>query len=181
MQLCVRLVNGRDGDVQTLAKPDPTSTSHYKYPAVVGWKKINLITERKPILRVIVAMELPLLLYTRLKAQHVTCVALLINMLECGALFIPCVSIQASSSHPATVHGNAALPVSAPQPRVVDELSSLSFTDHQDRPTTEASQSWKGQQCHAENISTIRMQHMNCCGSGLNMSQHILKLNCTFW
>ncbi|XP_037626768.1 coiled-coil domain-containing protein 17 isoform X1 [Sebastes umbrosus] len=81
MQLCVRLVNGRDGDVQTLAKPDPTSTSHYKYPAV------------------------------------------------------------ASSSHPATVHGNAALPVSAPQPRVVDELSSLSFTDHQHRPTTEASQS----------------------------------------
>ncbi|XP_056234600.1 coiled-coil domain-containing protein 17 [Seriola aureovittata] len=36
MELCVRLVNGRDGDVQTLAKPDPTSTGHYKYPAVVG-------------------------------------------------------------------------------------------------------------------------------------------------
>ncbi|KAF1385408.1 hypothetical protein PFLUV_G00107450 [Perca fluviatilis] len=36
LELCVRLVNGRDGDVQTLAKPDPTSTSHYKYPAVVG-------------------------------------------------------------------------------------------------------------------------------------------------
>ncbi|XP_045905933.1 coiled-coil domain-containing protein 17 [Micropterus dolomieu] len=36
MELCVRLVNGRDGDVQTLAKPDPTSTGHYKYPTVVG-------------------------------------------------------------------------------------------------------------------------------------------------
>ncbi|XP_032382106.1 coiled-coil domain-containing protein 17 [Etheostoma spectabile] len=36
LELCVRLVNGRDGDVQTLAKPDPTSTSHYKHPAVVG-------------------------------------------------------------------------------------------------------------------------------------------------
>ena len=35
MELCVRLVNGRDGDVQTLAKPDPASTSHYKYPAMV--------------------------------------------------------------------------------------------------------------------------------------------------
>ncbi|XP_073331831.1 coiled-coil domain-containing protein 17-like [Pagrus major] len=34
MELCVRLVNGRDGDVHTLAKPDPASTSHYKYPAV---------------------------------------------------------------------------------------------------------------------------------------------------
>ncbi|KAM9358401.1 coiled-coil domain-containing protein 17 [Symphorus nematophorus] len=36
MELCVRLVNGRDGDVQTLAKPDPTCTSHYKYPAAVS-------------------------------------------------------------------------------------------------------------------------------------------------
>ncbi|KAG8003276.1 Coiled-coil domain-containing protein 17 [Nibea albiflora] len=36
MELCLRLVNGRDGDVQTLAKPDPTNTTHYKYPAVVG-------------------------------------------------------------------------------------------------------------------------------------------------
>lgn len=36
MELCVRLVNGRDEDVQTLAKPDPASTSHYKYPAMVG-------------------------------------------------------------------------------------------------------------------------------------------------
>ncbi|TDH08825.1 hypothetical protein EPR50_G00101930 [Perca flavescens] len=36
LELCVRLVNGQDGDVQTLAKPDPTSTSHYKYPAAVG-------------------------------------------------------------------------------------------------------------------------------------------------
>ncbi|XP_051803590.1 coiled-coil domain-containing protein 17 [Acanthochromis polyacanthus] len=33
-ELCVRLVNGRDGDVQTLIKPDPHSTSHYKYPPV---------------------------------------------------------------------------------------------------------------------------------------------------
>ncbi|KAI3368535.1 hypothetical protein L3Q82_025544, partial [Scortum barcoo] len=33
MELCVRLVNGRDADVQTLVKPDPTSSSHYKYPA----------------------------------------------------------------------------------------------------------------------------------------------------
>ncbi|TMS20504.1 Coiled-coil domain-containing protein 17, partial [Larimichthys crocea] len=29
MELCLRLVNGRDGDVQTLAKPDPTNTTHY--------------------------------------------------------------------------------------------------------------------------------------------------------
>ncbi|XP_071342546.1 coiled-coil domain-containing protein 17-like [Trachinotus anak] len=36
MELCVRVVNGRDGDVQTLAKPDPTSTGQYKYPAVVS-------------------------------------------------------------------------------------------------------------------------------------------------
>ncbi|XP_070688344.1 coiled-coil domain-containing protein 17-like [Pempheris klunzingeri] len=36
MELCLRLVNGRDGDVQTLEKPDPTSTSHYKYPPVVS-------------------------------------------------------------------------------------------------------------------------------------------------
>eukprot|EP00064_Thunnus_orientalis_P016240 superscaffoldBa00003170_g16304 len=35
MELCVRLVNGRDGDVQTVVKPDPSSTSHYKYPAVL--------------------------------------------------------------------------------------------------------------------------------------------------
>uniref|UniRef100_UPI003AAEB8B1 coiled-coil domain-containing protein 17-like n=1 Tax=Centroberyx gerrardi TaxID=166262 RepID=UPI003AAEB8B1 len=34
MELCVRLVNGRDADVQTLAKPDPSTTSHYKHPAV---------------------------------------------------------------------------------------------------------------------------------------------------
>ncbi|XP_076581937.1 coiled-coil domain-containing protein 17 [Chaetodon auriga] len=73
MELCVRLVNGRDGDVQTLAKPDPTNTSHYKYPAMV-------------------------------------------------------------SSHPVTVHGNAAQPVSAPR----RQLSSLlPFTDHQDPPPTE--------------------------------------------
>lgn len=36
MELCVRLVNGRDGDMQTLAKPDPTSKNHYKYPVMVG-------------------------------------------------------------------------------------------------------------------------------------------------
>ncbi|KAM7388170.1 hypothetical protein PAMP_024368 [Pampus punctatissimus] len=36
MELCVRLVNGRDGGVQTVAKPDPNSTGHYKYPAVVS-------------------------------------------------------------------------------------------------------------------------------------------------
>ncbi|XP_022622142.1 coiled-coil domain-containing protein 17 [Seriola dumerili] len=82
MELCVRLVNGRDGDVQTLAKPDPTSTGHYKYPAVVS----------------------PLA---------------------------------------ATVHRNAALPVSAPQPTGADELSSLlTSTDLRDPPPTdEASQS----------------------------------------
>nr|XP_033478744.1 coiled-coil domain-containing protein 17 isoform X1 [Epinephelus lanceolatus] len=81
MELCVRLVNGRDGDVQTLAKPDPASTSRYKYPAVV-------------------------------------------------------------SSHLSTVHGNAVLPVSAPQPTRVDDVSSfLSFTNHQDPPPTKASQS----------------------------------------
>ncbi|XP_035509478.1 coiled-coil domain-containing protein 17 [Morone saxatilis] len=76
MELCVRLVNGRDGEVQTLAKPDPTSTSHYKYPTV-------------------------------------------------------------ASSHPVTVHGNAALPVSVdPHPTQLSSL--LPFTDHQDPPPTEA-------------------------------------------
>ncbi|KAM4629292.1 coiled-coil domain-containing protein 17-like [Polymixia lowei] len=34
MELCIRLVNARDGDVQTLVKPDPSSTSQYKYPTV---------------------------------------------------------------------------------------------------------------------------------------------------
>lgn len=38
MELYVRLVNSRDGDVQTLTKPDLTSTRHYKFPAVVGQK-----------------------------------------------------------------------------------------------------------------------------------------------
>ncbi|XP_051233107.1 coiled-coil domain-containing protein 17 isoform X2 [Dicentrarchus labrax] len=76
MELCVRLINGRDGEVQTLAKPDPTSTSHYKYPTV-------------------------------------------------------------ASSHPVTVHGNAALPVSVdPHPTQLSSL--LPFTDHQDPPPTEA-------------------------------------------
>ncbi|KAK2908156.1 hypothetical protein Q8A73_009229 [Channa argus] len=34
MELCVRLVNGRDGDAQTAAKADPISIGLYKYPAV---------------------------------------------------------------------------------------------------------------------------------------------------
>uniref|UniRef100_A0A671Y3M0 Coiled-coil domain containing 17 n=1 Tax=Sparus aurata TaxID=8175 RepID=A0A671Y3M0_SPAAU len=78
MELCVRLVNGRDEDVQTLAKPDPASTSHYKYPAM-------------------------------------------------------------RSSYPASVSGNAALPVSVdPQPTGGDQLSPLLlFNDHQDPPPTE--------------------------------------------
>lgn len=36
MELCVRLVNGRDADVQSLAQPDLASAGLYKYPAVVG-------------------------------------------------------------------------------------------------------------------------------------------------
>ncbi|XP_058494872.1 coiled-coil domain-containing protein 17 isoform X2 [Solea solea] len=36
MELCMRLVNGRDEDVQTLMEPDPSRTRHYKYPAVVS-------------------------------------------------------------------------------------------------------------------------------------------------
>ncbi|XP_070765069.1 coiled-coil domain-containing protein 17-like [Enoplosus armatus] len=88
MEMCVRLVNGRDGDAQTLAKPDPTSTSHYQYAAV-------------------------------------------------------------ASPPPATVHGSAALPVSAPQATRLDQLSSLvPFADHQDPPPTEDG---------VENISTVRM------------------------
>lgn len=46
------------------------------------------------------------------------------------------VSVQVAT-HPATVHGNAALPVSAPQPTGLDEL--LSLTDHQDPPPTDVS------------------------------------------
>ncbi|XP_044217684.1 coiled-coil domain-containing protein 17 [Thunnus albacares] len=42
MELCVRLVNGRDGDVQTMVKPDPSSTSHYKYAAVVSTLPVTL-------------------------------------------------------------------------------------------------------------------------------------------
>ncbi|XP_040896864.1 coiled-coil domain-containing protein 17 [Toxotes jaculatrix] len=77
MELCVRLVNGRDEEVQTLAKPNHTSTRHYKYPGVV-------------------------------------------------------------SSLPVTVHRNAALPVSAPQPTGVDELSSLlTLTNHRNPPPTD--------------------------------------------
>ncbi|XP_042369363.1 coiled-coil domain-containing protein 17 [Plectropomus leopardus] len=104
MELCVRLVNGRDGDVQTQAKLNPTSTSHYKYPTV-------------------------------------------------------------ASTHPAAVHRNTALPVSAPQPTGVDELSSLlSFPDHQDPPPTETKQSLKGQkkQCRKH---LANQKDMNCCGS----------------
>ncbi|XP_060934148.1 coiled-coil domain-containing protein 17 [Limanda limanda] len=36
MELCVRLVNSRDEDMQTLVKPDPASTRHYRYQAVVS-------------------------------------------------------------------------------------------------------------------------------------------------
>ncbi|XP_051563739.1 coiled-coil domain-containing protein 17 isoform X2 [Myxocyprinus asiaticus] len=35
MELCLRLVNSHDGDVQTLAKIDPNHISQYKYPPVV--------------------------------------------------------------------------------------------------------------------------------------------------
>ncbi|XP_034438823.1 coiled-coil domain-containing protein 17 isoform X2 [Hippoglossus hippoglossus] len=36
MELCVRLANSRDEDTQTLVKPDPASTRHYTYQAVVS-------------------------------------------------------------------------------------------------------------------------------------------------
>ena len=36
MELCVRVVNARDGGVQTLAKIDPSNSSQYKYPSMVG-------------------------------------------------------------------------------------------------------------------------------------------------
>lgn len=36
MELCLRLVNGRDDETQTREKPSLTHTRHYKYPAVVG-------------------------------------------------------------------------------------------------------------------------------------------------
>ncbi|XP_046906009.1 coiled-coil domain-containing protein 17 [Hypomesus transpacificus] len=36
MELCVRVVNARDGDVQTLAKIDPSNTTQYKYPSMVS-------------------------------------------------------------------------------------------------------------------------------------------------
>ncbi|KAK2835200.1 hypothetical protein Q5P01_015684 [Channa striata] len=36
MELCVRLVNGRDEDAQTAAKPDLITAGRYKYPAVVS-------------------------------------------------------------------------------------------------------------------------------------------------
>ncbi len=59
-------------------------------------------------------------------------------MLECATVALLCISTQVSS-HPATVHGNAAPPVAAPQPSGLDQLSSLlPFTDHQDPPPTEA-------------------------------------------
>ncbi|XP_054458918.1 coiled-coil domain-containing protein 17 [Anoplopoma fimbria] len=58
MELCVRLVNGRDADVQTLAKPDPTSTGHYKYPAVVGCPHVLRLS-----------MEMQLWRFQRLSSQ----------------------------------------------------------------------------------------------------------------
>ncbi|XP_053286777.1 coiled-coil domain-containing protein 17 [Pleuronectes platessa] len=36
MELCVRLANSRDEDMQTLVRPDPASTRHYRYQAVVS-------------------------------------------------------------------------------------------------------------------------------------------------
>ncbi|CAB1431105.1 unnamed protein product, partial [Pleuronectes platessa] len=36
MELCVRLANSRDEDTQTLVRPDPASTRHYRYQAVVS-------------------------------------------------------------------------------------------------------------------------------------------------
>ena len=36
MELCLRVANARDGEVQSLAKVDPSDRSHYKYPALVG-------------------------------------------------------------------------------------------------------------------------------------------------
>uniref|UniRef100_A0AAZ3PYA2 Coiled-coil domain-containing protein 17 n=1 Tax=Oncorhynchus tshawytscha TaxID=74940 RepID=A0AAZ3PYA2_ONCTS len=36
MELCLRVVNARDRDVQSLAKIDPSNTSHYKYPSMVS-------------------------------------------------------------------------------------------------------------------------------------------------
>ncbi|XP_041704515.1 coiled-coil domain-containing protein 17-like [Coregonus clupeaformis] len=35
-ELCLRVVNARDRDVQSLAKIDPSNTSHYKYPSMVS-------------------------------------------------------------------------------------------------------------------------------------------------
>ncbi|KAL7891287.1 hypothetical protein AOLI_G00007630 [Acnodon oligacanthus] len=35
MEICLRVVNARDGGVQSLAKIDPNSTSHYKFPPMV--------------------------------------------------------------------------------------------------------------------------------------------------
>ncbi|XP_062412483.1 coiled-coil domain-containing protein 17 [Sardina pilchardus] len=34
MELCLRVTNARDGEVQSLARIDPSDTSHYKYPAL---------------------------------------------------------------------------------------------------------------------------------------------------
>lgn len=41
MELCVRLVNSRDGDVQTLAKPDLHNFSNYKYPSLVRYHSLR--------------------------------------------------------------------------------------------------------------------------------------------
>uniref|UniRef100_A0A4W5MZT7 Coiled-coil domain containing 17 n=1 Tax=Hucho hucho TaxID=62062 RepID=A0A4W5MZT7_9TELE len=36
MELCLRVVNARDRDMQSLTKIDPSNTSHYKYPSMVS-------------------------------------------------------------------------------------------------------------------------------------------------
>ncbi|XP_041912867.1 coiled-coil domain-containing protein 17 [Alosa sapidissima] len=36
MELCLRVTNARDGEVQSLAEIDPSHTSHYKYPALAS-------------------------------------------------------------------------------------------------------------------------------------------------
>ncbi|XP_035813588.1 coiled-coil domain-containing protein 17 [Amphiprion ocellaris] len=93
-ELCVRLVNGRDGDVHTLVKLDPHNTSHYKYPPMM-------------------------------------------------------------SCLPASVHSDAALPVSAPQPTGVDQVSSLlPCTDP--KPQTPIIHKDTVERQHVENTSAAR-------------------------
>ncbi|KAI4877610.1 hypothetical protein NFI96_007314 [Prochilodus magdalenae] len=51
MEICLRLVNARDGGVQSLTRIDPNDTSHYKFPLVMGpyslhdkaWWKASLV------------------------------------------------------------------------------------------------------------------------------------------